>query len=185
MTKEKKLEREKILTKAATWNIMGRLSQKGEQEHIFQDAEERGIHFMGLQETGIKDYLEIVGKEGKIINFEGISDGYRGLAFFTSREWSERIINAKLINNRIAVMRFDIGSEGQLTVINVYGPTGVVTRERPEVGKDFYSQVQETYIAEKFKSSLVFILGDFNSKIGIANGFGLYGGISEELQQEE
>ena len=167
MTKEKKLEREKILTKAATWNIMGRLSQKEEQEHIFQDAEERGIHFMGLQETGIKDYLEIVGKEGKIINFEGISDGYRGLAFFTSREWSERIINAKLINNRIAVMRFDIGNEGQLTVINVYGPTGVVTRERPEVGKDFYSQVQETYIAEKFKSSLVFILGDFNSKIGL------------------
>ena len=60
----------------------------------------------------IKDYLEIVGKEGKIINFEGISDGYRGLAFFTPKEWSERIINAKLINDRIAVMPFKLGKEG-------------------------------------------------------------------------
>ena len=84
-------------------------------------------------------------------------------------------------------MRFELGNLGQLTVINVYGPTGVVTKERPEVGRDFYSQVQEIYIAEKFKSSLVFILGDFNSKnrFKIANGFGVYGGIWEELQQEE
>ena len=108
-----------------------------------------------------------MGKEGKIINFQGISNEYRGLAFYTSKEWSKIIINAKLINNRIALMRFELGNEGQLTVINVYGPTGVVTKEKPEVGRDFCSQVQEIYIAEKFKSSLVFILGDYYSKISL------------------
>jgi len=41
------------------------------------------------------------------------------------------------VNERIAAIRFDLGDEGQLTVINVYGPTGVVTKERPEIGRDF------------------------------------------------
>ena len=167
MPKEKKLEREKKVTKAATWNLMGRLSQKEEQEHIFADAIERRIHFMGLQETGLKNYSEIVKEEAKIINLESKENGYRGLAFYISKEWSGRIINVKLVNERIAAIRFDLGDEGQLTVINVYGPTGVVTKDRPEVGRDFYNQVQDTYIAEKLKSSLVFILGDFNSKIGL------------------
>jgi hypothetical protein len=61
----------------------------------------------------------------------------------------------------------------------------VVTKERPEIGRDFYNQVQDTYIEEKLKSSLVFILGDFNSKIKIADRFGLYGSIREESQQEK
>ena len=122
---------------------------------------------MGFQETGLKNYAEIVKEGAKITNLESKENGYRGLAFYTSRKWSERIINVKLVNERIAAIRFDLGDEGQLTVINVYGPTGVVTKERPEIGRDFYNQVQDTYIAEKSKSSLVFILGDFNSKIGL------------------
>ena len=58
----------------------------------------------------------------------------------------------KLVNNRIAAIRFDLGNEGQLTVLNVYGPTGVAIKDRPEIGRDFYNQVQDTYIAEKLKS---------------------------------
>ena len=61
MPKEEKMEREKKLTRTVTWNIMGRLSQKEEQEHIFEDAIERRIHFMGLQETGLK----IKNREGR------------------------------------------------------------------------------------------------------------------------
>ena len=167
MPKEKKEEREKLLTRAATWNLMGRLTKKEEQEHIFKDAEERKIQFMGLQETGLKKYMEIVQNECKIINFGEITNEYRGMAFYVSEEWSGRIITTKLISDRIAVIRFDLGKEGQLAVVNVYGPTGVVTRENPEKGREFYDQVQEVYVAEKFKSSMVFILGDFNSKIGL------------------
>ena len=48
---------------------MGRLIKKEEKEHIFYDAKERGIHFMGLQETGSKEYMEIVQKYSKVINF--------------------------------------------------------------------------------------------------------------------
>jgi hypothetical protein len=106
---------------------MGRLTKKEEQEHIFQDAKERRIHFMGLQETGLKEYREIVQGESKIINFGEITNQYRGMAFYVSEEWSGRIITTKLISDRIAVIRFDLGKEGQLAVVNVYGPTGTVT----------------------------------------------------------
>jgi hypothetical protein len=61
----------------------------------------------------------------------------------------------------------DIGDQGQLAIINVYGKTGVVTRRNPEKCREFYDQVQQTYVSKKRKSSLLFILGDFNSKIGV------------------
>ena len=84
------------------------------------------------------------------------------MAFYVSKEWIGRIITTKLISDRFAVIRFDLEKEGQLAVVNVYGPTGVVTRENPEKGREFHDQVQEVY-----KSSMFFILGDFNSKIGL------------------
>ena len=154
-------------TKASTWNINGRLTIKEEREHIFLDARERKLHFMCLQETGCKIHQEFMGKGGIIINLAGQSDEYRGLAFYISNGWSERIINVKLINDRIAVIRYDLEEKGQLTVINVYGPTSVNTAREPELGRAFYSQVQAVYSAEKVKSALVFIMGDFNSKIGM------------------
>ena len=61
------------------------------------------------------------------------------------------------ISDRIAVIRFDLGKEGQLAVVNVYGPTGVVTRKNPEKGREFYDQVQEVYVREKLESSMVII----------------------------
>jgi len=112
---------------------------------------------MGLQETGSKEYMEIVQEGSKIINFGEITNQYRGMAFYVSEEWCGRIITTKLISDRIAVIRFDLGKEGQLAVVNVYGPTGVVTRENPEKGREFYDQVQEVYVREKFKSSMVII----------------------------
>ena len=164
MVSKKKVEREKSLTKISTWNLMGRLIKLNEQELIFLDAKERGIHIMSLQETGLKEHREILGKNGKIINLAGITDQYRGMAFYASGEWSERIISVKLVNDRIAVIRLDLGNQGQLAIINVYGPTGVVTRQNPEKGREFYDQVQQIFVSEKRKSSLVFIMGDFNSK---------------------
>jgi hypothetical protein len=63
---------------------MGRLTKPDEQEHIFLDAKERGIHIMGFQETGLMEHREILGKHGKIINLAGITDQYRRMSFYAS-----------------------------------------------------------------------------------------------------
>jgi len=131
MVSEKKTEREKSLTKLSTWNLMGRLTKLDEQELIFLDAKERRIHIMGLQETGLKEYREILGRNGKIINLAGNTDHYRGLAFYASGEWSERVLSVKLVNDRIAVIRLDLGDQGQLAIFNVNGVTGMVTKQNP------------------------------------------------------
>jgi exonuclease III len=122
---------------------------------------------MSLQETGSKTYKEIIGRGGKIINLGGITKEYRGLGFYIRESWLERLISVRLINDRIAVIKFDMGEKGKLTVINVYGPTLMVTRENPEKGRDFYAQLSATYNSEKEDAALVFITGDFNSKIGM------------------
>ena len=61
MPKEKKVENEKKWTRASTWNMMGRLDELQECDHIFLDALERRIQFMVLQETGCTEYREILG----------------------------------------------------------------------------------------------------------------------------
>ena len=168
MPREEKVQKKLLYTQGATWNLMGQLDKEIEREHIFADAVERNIHFMSLQETGSKTYKEIIGRGGKIINLVGgITKEYRGLGFYIRESWLERLISVRLINDRIAVIKFDMGEKGKLTVINVYGPTLMVTRENPEKGRDFYSQLSATYNSEKEDSALFFIMGDFNSKIGM------------------
>ena len=168
MPNAEKKEKRLLETVAGTWNIMGRLDEEMEREHIFRDAVEKRLNFMVLQETGLKVQREFIGTGGRLINLEGPAGTvYRGLGFYIADVWRERLISVKLINERIAVIRFDLGDKGKLTVINVYGPTLMITREAPEKGREFYAQVSATYNSEKVGTALVFIMGDFNSKIGL------------------
>ena len=161
---------------------MLRLDQEMQRELIFKDAVARNIHFMALQETGCKVFQEYIGLGGRIINLEGATKKYRGLAFYISDSWADRLISYKLINDRIAVIKFDLGeNKGQLTVINVYGPTQTKTKDAPELSREFYSQLSVTYNNEKQDAALVFIMGDLNSKIGMQESpadsefMGIYG----------
>jgi exonuclease III len=167
MSKARKVHRKLKTTNFATWNLNGRLHEKLRQEQLIQDMSQRGICFAALQETGWKTEAEVNGPKGEhIINFDSKIEGYRGLGFYISPEWKDRIVTSKLVNNRIAVARFKAWETEELVIINVYGPTMMRTSDDPEMTEAFFNELKEVYLKEKRKTRAVFILGDFNAKIG-------------------
>ena len=167
MSKARKVLRKSKTTIFATWNLNGRLQEPLRQEELIRDMQGKEISFAALQETGWKTEAEVNGPNGeKIINFESNIEGYRGLGFYISSAWKERIVTSKLINNRMAVIRFKAWENEELVIINVYGPTMVRTIDDPETTEEFYNNLKETYTAEKRGTRAVYIVGDFNSKIG-------------------
>ena len=167
MSKARKVLRKSKTTKFATWNLNGKLHEPVRQEELFRDMSGKGICFAALQETGWKTEAEVNGQKGEqIINFESKIEGYRGLGFYISPAWKERIVTSKLVNNRIAVIRFKAWEKEELVIINVYGPTMVRTIDDPETTEAFFNELKKTYTAEKRSTQAVYIVGDFNSKIG-------------------
>ena len=82
MPNAEKREKREQRTKAGTWNLMGRLDEEIEREHIFRDAVGKKLNFMVLQETGLKVHKNFIGIGGTVINLEGpAGTAYRGLGF--------------------------------------------------------------------------------------------------------
>jgi exonuclease III len=131
----------------------------------------KSVSLAALQETGWKVETDIMvqtkGYTGSIINFESEDGEYRGLGFYMSPQWRERLDSTKLVSSRVAVARFKAFGRGKLlTIINVYGPTMMRTKDHPELTEAFYNDLRGLYETEKRKAEFVIIMGDFNAKIG-------------------
>ena len=149
MSKARKVLRKSKTTIFATWNLNGRLHEPLRQEELIRDMREKDICFAALQETGWKTDAEVNGPNvEQIINYESKTEGYRGLGFYISPAWKEKVVTSKLINNRIAVIRFKAWEKEELVIINVYGPTMMRTIDDPETTEEFYNNLKETYMAE-------------------------------------
>jgi exonuclease III len=113
----------------------------------------------------------IRGEKGdEIVNFQSQAQEYRGLGFYMTQKWRERLIATKLINERIAVIRFRVPhgkkEEVEVAMINAYAPTMMKARSKPEVTEAFYQDLERTYRKERKGTEYTFILGDFNAKVG-------------------
>ena len=67
------------------------------------------------------------------------------------------MLRFKLNNNQ--------GRRRFITIINVYGPTLPISKDKPATRETFYLDLQTTL--DKVKGDTVIISGDFNSKVGI------------------
>ena len=169
--KLKKLHRKSQETRVATWNLNGRLREGYWQEEIIKDMREHRVEVAALQETMWNEDTVVKGDIGEeIINFQTHAQGYRGLGFFMTKLWRERLISTRIINERIAVIRFRMLHEekgtADVVMINAYGPTMMKAKHQPELTEAFYQQLERTYRREKKGAAFTFILGDFNAKVG-------------------
>ena len=174
MTREKRAKRSQNTTRIATWNLQGKLSDEVRQKDLFEDMRERKIGIAGLQETLWNRNIMITSDHGVIHTFESSNETYRGLGFYMSTEWRDRLISLKIVNERICLARFRAFSEpgvdlkADFTVINIYGPTSMRTRNQQHIEDAFFAEVRRVYEEEKRGTTAVFVLGDFNCKIGRA-----------------
>ena len=97
-----------------------------------------------------------------------------GQGFYISPAWIPHYWGGKRINDRISIIQFMLNKitdrSALLTIINVYGPTAMLTQKDPTIRNSFYDSLQQTYSLYKSRSSIVIVAGDFNSKIGEHRG---------------
>ena len=74
------------------------------------------------------------------------------------------------VDDRIAVATFSTSKSTTMKVINVYDPTLMKAKEDQSI-REIFSDQLENVLAKINKQNIVFIAGDFNSKIG-ANHLG-------------
>lgn len=88
-----------------------------------------------------------------------------GQGFYFSKTWQPHIWGIKRISYSILVIKFLANKSNtrniEMTIINVYAPTSILSRSDTE---DFYDLLDNT-IRLKQKCSLSIVAGDFNTKV--------------------
>ena len=172
MGKKKKLTENKI-TRLGTFNLQGKLGMMGQSIMLFKDMIRRKLDICAFQETLLQEDKEFLDeKKGMIINLAGPAptNGGRkyGMGFFISNKWKEQLEGVRSINEKISVIKFAINKDktNTLSIINVYGPTMLRAEEDENEVIKFYGELEQTYLQEKKRATLIMIVGDYNAKIG-------------------
>ena len=161
------------ITKLCNWNIQGKLSRRDMREQLAKEMFKKRIAVGLFQETRCNDdFDENYGDFGRIINIAGRSDNPNkkyGLAFYIHPSWAHMYQGFQYVSDRIAIIRFKAlkKSERPMTLFNIYAPTTRYTRvgDVAEI-EEFYELLAVHVKEHKSKASLLFVGGDFNSKIG-------------------
>ena len=127
-------------------------------------------------------------KDGnRLITIESESKHY-GNAFMISKKWKDNVNSYWKISDRISVLQLKTSKSRNrnrnnevkntirntidhvITIINVYAPTTERAKKHPKELKDMCTQPTKSVNDLKKLTSIVFIAGDFNAKIGMSNG---------------
>ena len=185
-TKIRKLKRKVRTSQFATWNVQGKLWEPSEIEKFARDMRNRNIQICAIQETRNSGEYEYrtgnTGQDDLLIFLGRQKDRGGGLGFYVHKDWVSKLASYQLVNERIAVIRFfqdatetieNKEKKGKarrrkpaLVIINVYGHTQMKADKEPGLTEKFYEDLRKVYAKERNGADLIFILGDFNAKIG-------------------
>jgi exonuclease III len=138
--------------------------------------------FTCLQETCHDEEVYSSELNGHLIFVRGKDEAAHhnyGQGFYISNKWYNNLLDIQYISNRISVIQFLLNildKTNILTIINVYAPTSLISQKSPEKLQYFYEQLEQSYLFYKARSSLIFLCGDFNSKLGKEKGNELFMG---------
>lgn len=148
----------------ATWNVRG-CSDEVKREQIVADSKKLSIDILALQETKCPKGMETIIDKHRFILLPSDVRHY-GLGFVISPRLANQLVSHSKISDRVAEARFNIGNKN-LTVINVYGPTSIVSAADPTTRERTFEAIEQI-MANRSRDTIV-ILGDFNSKVGRGN----------------
>ena len=163
-----------------TWNV--RSMNQGKLEVVKQEMARVNVDILGISElkwTGMGEfnsddhYIYYCGQESLRRN---------GVAIMVNKRVRNAVLGSNLKNDRMISVRFQ-GKPFNITVIQVYAPTS--NTEEAEV-EQFYEELQDLLELTP-KKDVLFIIGDWNAKVGsqetpgVTGKFGL--GIRDEAGQ--
>lgn len=148
----------------ATFNVRG-LSSGTKRNQLVTDLSNHRIAICCLQETKCADGFDELRGNYRLLGLSSESRHY-GLGFAVTNWLAQRITRFWSVSDRIAVIQFRLSGKSHMTIINVYGPTATRVSANVEEQEQFLSNLAE--VTTDYRSStLFFIAGDFNSKLGI------------------
>ena len=155
--------------KIGSFNVQGGLKGTLKCSQVLEDMKRLDISICALQETKAKDIIFLDHNYGRILGFPSDTP-YYGLAFGIRKNL--QVHSAECVSDRIAVISVFLNNQrtkdtrpSLLTVINAYAPHSERARLNPEEANLFYQQLQITTHKYRY-STLLYIAGDFNAKIG-------------------
>ena len=158
-----------LLVSLSTFNIRG-LGDEIKQSHLDRDCVQYNLDVIALQETKIKESYEHVFPDtgNKLFVFDQTQCWQRGIGFLVSKRMLPCVTTTKQVSDNIAYIEIELPSRnGKLTkcrIVNVYGPTNPASVNNPKLRETFYEQLNSTLKVPS--NHELFILGDFNSKLG-------------------
>ena len=158
-----------LLLSIATWNVQGLSVHEGDLkiELLIEQLANANIDICALQETKVTAAEERSIKNSKLILFDSQSRHY-GLGFVISPRISRYVVSHERLSDRVAVLDVRMPTRnGQFKMfrfVNAYGPTSQLARTSPIQLNFFYRQLSRAIrVPSRYE---IFLLGDFNSKLG-------------------
>ena len=193
-SQRKRTEAKKKTFKIGTFNVRG-LTQDMKQKQLSCDMNTYKLDVLCIQETKVKELTNIDIEGNRLICLESESPHY-GNGFLVSRKWKNNIYRFWRVNDRISVLQLQTeksrekntnnekGWRSRMTgettmrieksapkdhlinVINVYAPTSEKVEKNENIVQKIYQDIENLINELKCSTSVTFIGGDFNAKVG-------------------
>ena len=163
-----------------TWNV--RAMNQGKLEVVKQEMARANIDILGISELKWTGMGEFNSDDHYIYCWGQESLRRNGVAIIVNKRVWNAVLGCNLRNDRMISARFQ-GKPFNITVIQVYAPTS--NAEEAEV-EQFYEDPQDLLELTP-KKDVLFIIGDWNTKLGgkeipgVTGKFGL--GVQNEARQ--
>lgn len=157
----------KDLFTVGSFNVRG-LSSQSKRSSLRRDLAAYKIDVCTLQETKIQNGLDEHNEGYRLICLPSECRHY-GLGFAISSRLVNNISRFWKISDRVAVLvlSFENNSKkSQIAIVGVYAPTTARCESNPDEIDSFYSHLSQA-VDTVSRSSLLFISGDFNAKVGV------------------
>ena len=109
------------------WSLSGRLREGRRQEEIIRDARDYKVEVAALQAAMWSADAVAKGDRGEeVVNSQSPAQGRRGLGLYMTTEWRERLVAAKVVSEREAVVKLRVRreSEGEADVATAHSIVG-------------------------------------------------------------
>lgn len=159
----KKREERKKHWKLATWNVRG---INGKEIELSNECNKYGLDIVGVTETKKKGSGEEEMEKGQLFVYSGVEMVNRakaGVGCIIAGNRINQLQNWEGHSDRIITVELKTSEKNTETFVVVYGPN---EDEKVEVKNTFWEEL--TQIIEKCLGT-VFIIGDFNSRVGNKN----------------
>ena len=160
-----------------TWNV--RSMNQGKLEEVKQEMARVNIDILGISELNWTGMSEFNSDDRYIYYCWQGSLRRNGVAIMVNKRVRNAVLGCSLKNNRMISVRFQ-GKPFNITVIQVYAPTS--NTEEAEVER-FCEDLQDLLELTP-KKGVLFIIGDWNAKVGSQETPGVTGKFGHGVQNE-